>query len=281
MPAITITPALAEAADLLTEVSDSPRLDAEILLAKALGKDRAYLRAWPEKELTPEQQSDFLALIKRRRLGYPVAYLTGVREFWSREFIITPDVLIPRHETELLVELCLKLIPGDKACRIIDLGTGSGIIAITLAAERPRASVSATDICPAALEIAKQNAIRHKTGTIRFYQSRWFEHVPAEKFDFILSNPPYVAENDPHLQEGDLRFEPITALTSGNDGLSDIRLIAETARERLEPGGYLMVEHGYDQASQAQKLFTRLGYADIQTYKDLTGIPRVTAGRNR
>jgi release factor glutamine methyltransferase len=274
----TIKSALADAAKLIHPASPSPLLDAELLLCKVLSKNRTYLRAWPERELSAEHQDAFFELIEQRRNGHPIAYLTGHREFWSREFEISSDALIPRPETELLIELALNLIPCDKPCRIIDLGTGSGIIAVTLAAERPQASVFATDICPAALEIAKRNALKHKTGTIQFYQSRWFDNVQAGKFDFILSNPPYVAENDPHLQQGDLRFEPLTALASGENGLADIRIIAETACARLESAGYLMVEHGYNQESEVKNLFTALGYVDVQTYKDLAGLPRVTAG---
>jgi release factor glutamine methyltransferase len=274
----SIKTALAGAFQLLQPVSQSALLDAEVLLCKALTKNRSYLRAWPDREISPGHFKTFYDLIEQRLNGRPIAYLIGCREFWSREFEITPDVLIPRPETELLVERCLNLAPHGKPCKIIDLGTGSGIIAVTLAAERPQASVTAADISPAALEIAKRNAAKHKTGTIQFYQSRWFDDVPPGKFDFILSNPPYVAENDPHLREGDLRFEPLSALTSGENGLADIRIIAETACKRLESGGYLMVEHGYNQGSCVQKLFTGLGYGDVRTYNDLAGMPRVTAG---
>jgi release factor glutamine methyltransferase len=275
----TIKTALAEAEGLLHAVSESPLLDAEVLLCKILGKDRSSLRAWPDAEINPEHLHAYLALMNDRRQGKPMAYITNTREFWSRDFQVTPDVLIPRPDTELLIELSLAIIPKNLPYKIIDLGTGSGIIAITLAAERPHAQVSACDVSPAALEIAKTNAVRHKVDHIQFSQSHWFENIPAGKFDLIVSNPPYLSEDDPHLHKGDLRFEPKTALIAAQQGLSDIRAIAEDASDWLENGGFLLVEHGYNQQEDVQTIFYTLGYHKVQTHRDLSGLPRVTSGQ--
>ncbi|MFA5919907.1 MAG: peptide chain release factor N(5)-glutamine methyltransferase [Methylococcaceae bacterium] len=270
---------LNEAARILAASSDSAALDAEILLCLTLDKERSHLRAWPDKELQPEHTARFWTLIQERQKGTPIAYITGRREFWSREFHVTPDVLIPRPDTELLIELSLKLIPPDKLIKIIDLGTGSGIIAITLAAECPHALVSATDFSLAALRIAQLNANKHHIDNIQFYQSNWFANVPDAKFHLIVSNPPYIAEDDVHLKQGDIRFEPQTALCAGEQGLSDIKIIAETARNRLEPGGHLLIEHGYDQLHPVQTIFKDFHYDNVQTVTDLSGQPRVTYGQ--
>jgi release factor glutamine methyltransferase len=275
----TLKSALVEAVNLLTNFTDTPLLDAEILLLSVLEKNRSYLRTWPELELTTEQHTGFQALITQRRLGQPVAYLIGSREFWSRDFIITPDVLIPRPETELLVELSLAILPVNQSRRILDLGTGSGIIAVTLASERPKAQVSATDISQKALRVAVDNAKKHNVENIQFYLSNWFDKVPQVTYDLIVSNPPYIAEKDDHLQQGDLRFEPKTALVSPEQGLKDIRTIAETSLKRLKPGGYLIVEHGYNQQHEIYNLFQQLGYQNLQSHSDLSGQPRVTLGQ--
>ncbi len=272
---------LGEASRLLAASSDSAALDAEVLLCLVLGKERSYLRAWPDKEMQPEDTTRFWLLIQQRQNGMPVAYITGNREFWSRTFLVTPDVLIPRPDTELLIELSLKLIPKDKPVKIIDLGTGSGIIAITLAAERPEAQVSATDLSLAALSVAKLNADKHETKHIQFYQSNWLANVDEdeEKFNIIVTNPPYIAENDSHLRQGDIRFEPQSALCADDQGLSDIKIIAETARNHLESGGHLLIEHGYDQQHQVQSIFKDFHYDNVQTVTDLSGQPRVTYGQ--
>ncbi|WP_027148080.1 peptide chain release factor N(5)-glutamine methyltransferase [Methylobacter tundripaludum] len=270
---------LAEATDALTLVSDSALLDAEILLCQALNQPRSHLRAWPDKPLLPEHLAAFRALLEQRQQGIPIAYITGNREFWSRDFQVSPDVLIPRPDTELLIELSLKLMPADEPVKIIDLGTGSGIIAITLAAERPHAQISATDFSLAALRIARRNADKHHINTIQFYQSNWFAGVPATQFNLIISNPPYIAEDDSHLQQGDVRFEPQTALCAAEQGLGDIKIIADAARNYLEPRGHLLIEHGYDQQQQVQSLFKDLHYDNVQTYTDLSGQPRVTYGQ--
>lgn len=270
---------LNEAARKLADSSDSAALDAEVLLCLVLNKERSHLRAWPDKELHPEDTARFWALIQERLNGSPIAYITGIREFWSRDFVVTPDVLIPRPDTELLIELSLKLIPLDKPVKIIDLGTGSGVIAITLAAERPDANVSATDFSFAALRIARLNANKHRTHAIQFYQSNWLANVPDVRFNLIVSNPPYIAEDDNHLQQGDIRFEPRTALCACDKGLSEIKIIADTARNRLEPGGHLLIEHGYDQQQAVHAIFKDFHYDNVQTHPDLSGQPRVIYGQ--
>jgi release factor glutamine methyltransferase len=275
----SINSVLKAAAETLVSVSDSALLDAEVLLCLALDKQRSHLRAWPDNILQPEQLAAFLALLEQRQQGTPIAYITGNREFWSRNFQVTPDVLIPRPDTELLIELGLQLIPTDSPVKIIDLGTGSGIIAITLAAERPNAKISAVDFSAAALRIAKINADKHHINTILFYQSDWFANVPSTLFNLIISNPPYIAEHDSHLQQGDIRFEPLSALCSAEQGLKDIKHIAGTARTYLLPGGHLLIEHGYDQQQQVQAIFKNFTYYNVQTYNDLSGQPRVTYGQ--
>ena len=215
-------------------------------------------------------------LIDSRLAGTPVAYLTGTKEFWSRKFLITPSVLIPRTETELLVELALNLIPVDQPSSVIDLGTGSGIIGITLAAERPQASVVASDISTTALLVAKNNAQRHTINNISFVESNWFSAIQHNKFDIIVSNPPYVADNDPHLRQGDLPFEPEAALKSGPSGLDALNAIADSARKSLHPEGYLLLEHGYDQASPLAEMLDHLNYSNIEAHADLQGHLRAT-----
>ncbi len=270
---------LKESTNLLEISSDSASLDAEILLCQILKKERSFLRAWPDIELQSKQTNQFWSLIKQRQQGTPIAYITGNKEFWSRDFHVNPDVLIPRPDTELIIELSLKLILDNKPIKIIDLGTGSGIIAITLAAERLQADISATDLCLAALSIAKLNARKHDINNIKFYQSNWFANVPPIKFNLIITNPPYIAEDDVHLTQGDIRFEPRSALCSGKQGLNDIIIIADTARNFLEPGGHLLIEHGYDQQHSAQSILKDYHYDFVQTATDLSGQPRVTYGQ--
>jgi release factor glutamine methyltransferase len=259
-------------------------LDAQVLLAHLLGRDRAWLVAHADQPLTREQEAGFFALAKRRRDGEPVAYLTGVREFWGRALRVTPAVLIPRPETETLVELALSRMRVDGDLRVLDLGTGSGAIALALARERPRARILATDISSEALTIAEDNAQRLGVANVEFALADWYEGLPDAwrdaAFDLIASNPPYVATNDPHLREGDVRFEPAAALAAGVDGLAAIRRIVAGARAQLGAGGTLIVEHGYDQSERVRELFVAAGFAEIATAKDLAGIPRVVAGRS-
>lgn len=277
----TIATLLKEATSMLENSSDSAALDAEILLCLAMNKPRSHLRAWPDRKSEPGQVRYFQTLLQQRLQGVPVAYLTGRREFWSREFRVTPDVLIPRPETELLVEISLTLLPKDHPTKIIDLGTGSGIIAITLSKELSNAEVTATDLSLAALQVAKQNAAEHQANQIHFLHSDWLASVPQKKFDLVISNPPYIAENDGHLDQGDVRFEPRTALTANRQGLADIQTIARDARPYLKTGGHLLIEHGYDQEQLVQSIFRDMGYDNVQTYKDLSGQSRATYGRYR
>jgi release factor glutamine methyltransferase len=271
--------ALSNAAHTLTGCSDSAQLDAEVLLAFALDKQRSYLRAWPERELDAASEQQFLSLLAARQQGLPIAYLTGTREFWSREFIVNTNVLIPRPETELLIEISLTLIAPGQSVDLIDLGTGSGIIAITLALECPQARVCAVDASAVALAVAQENAARLQAKHIRFYQSDWFASVPAGRFDLVISNPPYIAKHDHHLQQGDVRFEPHSALIAAQQGLSDLHNIADNARSRLKPGSYLLLEHGYDQQAAVQMLLANFNYHAIRTHADLAGQPRVTIGQ--
>lgn len=275
----TIKTLLANAANTLTSHSDSPLLDAQVLLGFVLDKPRTYLCAWCDNTITDQQLIAFEALIKQRQQGTPIAYLTGTREFWSRDFTVTPDVLIPRPDTELLIELSLELIPKNQAVKLIDLGTGSGIIAVTLAAERPNTHVTAVDASLAALAVAKHNAQHHQLTNIEFYQSDWFANVPKSLFDLVISNPPYIDSDDEHLQQGDVRFEPKTALIAADQGLCDIQIIADKARSYLKPAGHLLIEHGYNQAPQVQAIFNALAYDKVQSYRDLSGQSRVTYGQ--
>ena len=257
-------------------------LDAQVLLAHLLGKDRAWLVAHADEALARERVDAFCALARRRRQGEPVAYLTGVREFWGLALQVSPAVLIPRPETETLVELALARLPKDRDVRVLDLGTGSGAIALAIAHERPRAAILATDVSADALEVARENARRLSIGNVEFAPSDWYDGVTMEwrgaAFDLIASNPPYVAAVDPHLGDGDVRFEPGLALTPGGDGLGAIARIVAGARARLLPGGSLAVEHGFDQADAVRALFAADGFAEIVAVRDLAGIPRVVAG---
>ena len=264
-------------ADSLRPVSDSARLDVEVLLCHVLEKDRSYLFTWPEKELDSEQQRQFDTLLARRQAGEPVAYLTGTREFWSLDLEVDESTLIPRPDTECLVETVLALLP-EKKQRLADLGTGTGAIALALAYERPAWSLLAVDFNPKAVALAEKNCRALSLSNVEVRESNWFAAVPEHDFDAILSNPPYIDETDPHLQEGDVRFEPASALVAAEAGLADIRHIANTAREKLRCGGYLVVEHGYRQAEAVQAVFAECHYKAIKTYPDLAGQPRLTVG---
>ena len=255
------------------------RHEAEQLLAHALGRDRAWLFAHAIDELEAGQVAAFEALLARRIAGEPVAYLTGRRSFWTLELEVNADTLIPRPETELLVELALARLPDAEKINVADLGTGSGAIALSLAQERPRAWVIATDASAGALAVAKRNALAHGIGNVEFRQGSWFAPLSGERFDLIASNPPYIAVDDPHLQQGDLRFEPATALSSGSDGLEDIRDIVAHAGEHLVAGGWLLLEHGYDQAEAVHALLVAHGFVQVQSRNDLAGIARCTGGQ--
>jgi release factor glutamine methyltransferase len=275
----SVTALLDQAYQQLAAVSDSALLDAEVLLCHCLNKNRSFIRAWPEHQLTDQQAAEFQDLIAQRQQGVPVAYLTGEREFWSRSFKVNPDVLIPRPDSELLIELSLDLLPANQANKIIDLGTGSGILAITLAAERRTSQVIACDLSPAALRTAQANAQQLQIDNVSFLTSNWFSAITDRDFDLVISNPPYIDKQDPHLQQGDVRFEPDSALISPENGLQDIRLLTDQARQHLKIGGYLLIEHGYDQQTAVQALFKRFNYQQITTHPDYAGNPRVTSGQ--
>ena len=279
MQAPTITAALQSAIAQFMPTHTSARLDAELLLAHALGQSRSYLRAWPERLLTDQQVQVFAILVARRVAGEPIAHILGRREFWSLDLEVTPATLIPRPETELLVELALARIPVDAAWDIVDLGTGSGAIALAVAQERPRCRVMATDVSAAALAVAQANARRLAIGNVTFHQGTWYAGLGQQRFNAILSNPPYIRTDDPHLRQGDVRFDPPGALVSGTDGLDDLRVIVAGAPTHLHPGGWLLVEHGYDQGEAVRRLFVDAGLVGIHSLDDLAGHPRVCLGR--
>jgi release factor glutamine methyltransferase len=254
--------------------------EADLLLAHVLGVGRAWLFANREHTVAAHRARAFLALVDRRATGEPVAYLLGRREFWSLPLSVTADVLIPRPETERLVETALAFIPDDAAWRVADLGTGSGAVALAIATERPRCEVHASESSPCALQVAERNVAAIAPGRVSLHLGSWLEPLPG-RFHVIVSNPPYVAAGDPHLAEGDCRFEPREALTPGADGMAAIRRIAADALPRLEPGGLLAFEHGFDQGAASRELLRKLGYVDVATRRDLEGRERVTSGRNR
>lgn len=256
---------------------ESAKLEAEILLCHLLKISRAQLYTWPERELTDQQANDFFDLIYQRQQGQPIAYLTGQREFWGLNLQVNPNTLIPRADTETLVEIALQKATAYAQPKLLDLGTGSGAIALALASELNQAEIHAVDYSADALTIAKSNA-KQLNLSIKFHQGSWFEPVVDQDFDIIVSNPPYIESADPHLNQGDLRFEPSQALTSGVDGLNDLRLIISQAKAHLNPQGWLMVEHGYNQAQVVADLFKQSGYQAIELIIDLAGQPRVTIG---
>ena len=261
--------------DLRSE-SRTPRLDAEALVMHVTGLGRNDFLAKPHTSLTANERHSLENLLARRKSGEPVAYLTGGREFWSLNLNISPSTLIPRPETELLVEQALRKIPLNAEWNIADLGTGCGAIALALSKERPRCRLIATDLSLPALDVAKSNAEKFGMSHIEFLEGDWFAPLASRKFELIVSNPPYVAAGDPHLSQGDLRFEPVSALVSGPDGLSAIRHIAEHATLHLKAGGWLIIEHGWDQAREVNSILTKHGYYNIATRKDLSGIDRIT-----
>ena len=260
--------------------SPTPRLDAEVLVMHVTGLNRAQLLTRADATLDVQQEATLDGLLARRAHGEPVAYLTGRREFWSLPLRVTPDVLIPRPETELLVERALALLPADRVQTLADLGTGSGAIALALAHERPQCRIIATDASVAALAVARANAARLKLTNVEFRQGEWLAAFERERVDLIVSNPPYVALGDPHLTEGDLRFEPRAALVSGPDGLDAIRAIARAAPDHLaSSNGWLLLEHGFDQSDAVRSILASHGFRDITGYRDLAGHARVTVGR--
>jgi len=278
---MTLNDAIVAATAQLKNASPTPALDAQVLLAHSLGQDRTYLIAHAKDTLDTETSRRFEQLVAQRINGIPVAYLTGEQEFWSLPFRVTADTLIPRPETELLVELALEKIPNKQKFLIADIGTGSGAIAIAIANERKGSSVIASDRSAKAIAVARQNANRLGIDNVEFVQGETFDPLADKKFNLVVSNPPYVPESDPHLAQGDVRFEPRSALAAGPEGLDVIRQIVEQAKNHLVPQGWLMIEHGYDQESAVEELFERAGFEEIECYRDLAGQPRVTIGQNR
>lgn len=255
------------------------RIDAELLLLHVLRQPRSWLIAHADDVLPAEVVSAYAGLLDRREQGEPVAYITGQRGFWSLDLEVTPATLIPRPETELLVELALQRLPGDVACSVADLGTGSGAIALAIARERPVAHVVATDASEPALAVAQRNAQRNHIANVSFVQGDWLAPLAGQRFDLIVSNPPYIESADPHLEQGDLRFEPTTALAAGVDGLDDIRRIVLDARQHLQAGGWLLFEHGWNQGEAVRDLLQDAGYAEVFTAPDLEQRDRVSGGR--
>lgn len=257
---------------------ETAALDAEVLLTHVLGVNRAWLYANGEANLPADKESFFNDLVKRRTRGEPIAYLLGRREFWSLSFRVTANVLIPRPETEMLVETALALYPAERACRVADLGTGSGAVAIALASERPGWEIHATDLSPEALNVATRNALTLTPGRVQFHLGSWLQPLEG-LFDLVVSNPPYVNADDPHLERGDCRFEPRMALTPGSDGLVAIGEITAAAKNHLTASGWLIFEHGFDQGQAVRSLLTERGFEEVSTRKDLEGRDRISLGR--
>lgn len=275
-----MTPDAPSAARLLAQARAAiDVVDAEHLLLHVLARPRSWLFAHADDAVADAEAAAFRALVERRAQGEPVAYLTGTQGFWSLELAVTPATLIPRPETERLVELALERLPAGVAVRVADLGTGSGAIALAIARERPQAQVIATDASAAALDVARANAERNRVRNVQFRQGDWLAPLAGERFDLIASNPPYIADGDPHLSAGDLRFEPPTALSSGADGLDAIRVIVRDARALLQPGGWLLLEHGWDQGDAVRALLQVAGYSDVATERDLEARDRISLGR--
>lgn len=278
---MNIQQALKHASQSLAESSPSANLDAQVLLTFVLQCNTAHLLAWPEKDLSEEQLSRFRLLLQQRQTGIPVAHLTGLREFWSLNFSVDNSTLIPRPETETLVEYILTRFNNEDKLTILDMGTGSGAIAIAIASEKPDWKITACEVSGQALQLARQNSDFHQTENITFIQSDWFENIRQNDFDIIVSNPPYIAVNDPHLQQGDVRFEPTGALSSGECGMDDIKHICLHAPNYLKPGGWLIVEHGYDQKQLVSECFVNHGFIETEQIQDLSGHTRMTAGKRK
>ena len=273
---MTIIASLLRAADL----PDSPtaRLDAELLLAAALGKSRSFLHTWPERIVPSDAALTFADYLQRRRGGEPVAYILGQQGFWKLDLEVAPHTLIPRPDTELLVETALELLPSTPA-KVLDLGTGSGAIALALASERPAWQGTAVARVVEAVALAERNRQRLHVQNVTVLRSHWFDALKDHRYTLIISNPPYIAAADPHLVAGDVRFEPASALVAGTDGLDDLRVIITQAPQHLEAGGWLMLEHGYDQAQAVRDLLLAQGFVEVHSRMDLGGHQRISLGR--
>jgi|TARA_B110000259_G_scaffold85942_1_gene100197 release factor glutamine methyltransferase len=268
---------LLQSATEANQLSDSPRLDCELLLCTVLGVELSYSKTWPERQVNADHFAQFDGLLKRRIAGEPVAYLIGSQGFWSLDLEVSTATLIPRPETELLVEVALDLPLAEEAS-VLDLGTGTGAIALALATERSHWKICAVDLQPQAVELAERNRQRHQLNNVTIFTSDWFAAIPAQRFDLIVSNPPYIEANDPHLSQGDVRFEPASALVSGDDGLDDLRLVCSQSVDYLADGGWLLLEHGFDQGAAVRELLALAGFILVETHSDLNGLDRLTLG---
>lgn len=276
---LSIQDALNKACETLAAPKTNAALEAAVLLANVLGIPRVQLHSRPEQLLRESQLRDYFNMIGRRAAGEPVAYLIGHREFWSLDLIVNKHTLIPRPETELVVELALTHIPPHGQFDILDLGTGSGAIALAIATERPQCRITATDLSSKALDVARTNAERLEISNIAFHEGAWFAPFATERFDIIVSNPPYVAENDPYLLKGDLPAEPRIALVAGQSGMEMLTAIAEQTPHYLKAGGWLLMEHAYNQAATVAAMLSEMGYHYVYTRRDLAGEDRVTSGQ--
>lgn len=278
---MNIQQALQQASQALSETSPSARLDAQVLLTHILQCNTAHLAAWPEKNLSEEQAAKYLQLTQQRKDGQPVAHLTGTREFWSLAFAVNDSTLIPRPETETLIEFILGNFSNKKNLKLLDIGTGTGAIAISIASEKPGWKIFASEVSEQALVLARKNSERHQTSNITFIHSNWFDNITDHDFDIIVSNPPYIADDDPHLLQGDIRFEPRSALSAGESGMDDIEHLCLHAKDHLAKDGWLIVEHGYDQAQVVAECFAKQDYTQVEQKKDLAGHTRMTAGKRK
>ncbi|HLV49067.1 MAG TPA: peptide chain release factor N(5)-glutamine methyltransferase [Aliidiomarina sp.] len=271
---MTIADALQEGIALCC-ASETAKLDAQLLLCEVLNVERTYLYTWPEKTLNEAQLSQYRSLLQQRAQGKPIAHLLGYRDFWTFRLAVDNSTLIPRPETEIIVELCLSL-PMPEQVKVLELGTGTGAIALALASEQPQWCIDAVDLQQQAVQLAKRNRDALKLSQVNIFQSNWFSAVSSNQYQLIVSNPPYIDEQDPHLNQGDLRFEPRSALIADDQGLADIKFIMQHAKEFLQPGGWLVFEHGFTQAEDIRKYFLENGYDEIATRQDYAGLDRVT-----
>lgn len=276
---ISIEKALQDAALLFAKSgSSSPKIDASILLCHALDKPASHLYTWPDKRLSDDEMRAFQALVERRKQGEPVAYIIRYRDFWSLRLRVEPCTLIPRPDTECLVEFALARLAKGKGS-VLDLGTGTGAIALSIAKERPDVDVTGIDFLPEVVSLAQRNGVENGISNAHFIQSSWFDALPTQTFTMIVSNPPYIDPDDPHLLQGDVRFEPKTALICDDHGLADIAHICQQSPQYLEDNGWLLIEHGFGQASEVREMFSKMGFFDVSTLKDYSGHDRVTLGR--
>ena len=276
---MNIQQALQQASQNLADSSPTARLDAQVLLTHILQCNTAHLLAWPEKKLNEEQITGYQQLIQQRQQGLPVAHLTGLREFWSLNFSVNDSTLIPRPETETLIEFILDKFSNREKIKLLDMGTGTGAIAITIASEKPGWKIFASELSADALKLARDNSNTHQTNNISFVQSNWFNNIKHNDFDIIVSNPPYIANDDPHLLVGDVRFEPQSALSAGATGMDDIEHLCRHAKNHLKKNAWLIIEHGYNQKQLVSDCFAKNGFTQIEQKQDLSGHIRMTAGK--